>query len=246
MHGVGELRVRSERSRPLVTRFTSKHFDLYIFTFLHFYKKKKIIYITFQVIGNSIMILAAAVNLHVSPQVQYALVRLDAGAIQTTAQIEEFLLLKLYGLYQEDNTAEFLSYRLLLCNTDIFIHRKRDITIVQSSNDPEVLDFGSTGDKLLGGSVCGFTPVFFSQNHGLVAVYNNENMDRSFIDMAEVTMPLNESKIQETSLVGNLTLYSLEPEDILSAHKDTLSQMKSAFLFHIKKQQSSYEEILYR
>lgn len=183
------------------------------------------------------MLLAAAVNLHVSPQVQYALVRMDVEAIQSTAQIEEFLLLKLYGLYQEDNTAEFLSYRLLLCDTDIYIHRKRDITIVQPSSDPEILDFASIGDKLLGGSVCGYTPVFFSQNHGLVAVYSGDGtmQERSFMENPDISM--NETKIQDTSLIGNLTLYSIDPEDILTANKDTLGQLKKAFLFFIQKQQ---------
>lgn len=97
-----------------------------------------------QVAGSNIMLLAAAVNLHVSPQVQYALVRLDTDVLQTAAQIEEFLLLKLFGLYQEDDTADFLSYRLLLCDNNMFVLRQRDITIVQSGNDPDFLDFAGS------------------------------------------------------------------------------------------------------
>lgn len=194
-----------------------------------------------QVIGNSIMILAAAANLHVSPQVQYALVRMDAKAIQTSAQVEEFLLLKLYGLYQEDNTAEFLSYRLLLCDSDIYIHRKRDITIIQSSNEPEVLDFISIGDKLLGGSVCSNTPVFFSQNHGLVAVYSSDNagndLTKSFMDVGDVSM--NDSKINDLSVVGNLSLYNIEPEEVMTAQRDIIGQVKAAFIFFIKTQHVS-------
>lgn len=192
-----------------------------------------------QVVGNSIMLLAAAVNLHVSPQVQYALVRMDAKPIQNAAQVEEFLLLKLYGLYQEDSAAEFLSYRLLLCDSDIYIHRKRDITIIQSSNEPEILDFTSVGDKLLGGSVCSNTPVFFSQNHGLVAVYSNDgtpnDLTKSFMDMADTSM--NESKVNDISIAGNLSLYNIEPEEVMTAHKDIIGQLKGAVIFFIKRDQ---------
>lgn len=189
------------------------------------------------------MLLAASVNLHVSPQVQYALVRMDASMVQTNAQVEEFLLLKLYGLYQEDNTADFLSYRLLLCDTDIYIHRKRDITIIQSSNEPEILDFTSIGDKLLGGSVCLNTPVFFSQNHGLVSVSANDattanDLTKSFIDVVDVSV--NDSKINDISMIGNLSLYNIEPEDMITAHKDITGQLKAAFIFYIKKDQVCY------
>lgn len=195
-----------------------------------------------QVVGNSVMLLAAAVNLHVSPQVQYALVRMDANTLQTSAQVEEFLLLKLFGLYQEDNTADFLSYRLLICDSDIYIHRKRDITIIQSSNEPEVLDFTSIGDKLLGGSVCSNTPVFFSQNHGLVAVYTSDNagndLTKSFMDMPDTSM--NDSKMNDMSMVGNLSLYNIEPEEVMTAQKDIIGQLKAAFILFIKKQHVSF------
>lgn len=35
----------------------------------------------------------------------------------------------------------------------------------------------------------------------------------------------------------NLSLYNLEPEDMVATQKDTISQVKAAFLYHVKNQQ---------
>lgn len=201
-----------------------------------------------QVSGSNIMLLSAAVNLHVTPQVQYALIRLDAEGLQTSVQIEEFLLLKLFGLYQEEDTAEFLSYRLLLCDNNVFVYRNRDITIIQPGSEPDLLDFSAIGDKLLGGSVCSNIPVFFSRNQGLLAIYpvdqamHDVSLSRTVLDNSvDKWMPFDETlSVQHT----NLSLYNLEPQDMLATQKDTISQLKAAFLYHVKNQQEACYEIL--
>lgn len=45
-----------------------------------------------------------------------------------------------------------------------------------------------------------------------------------------------ESSINE-SAIGNLSVYNLDADEIYHAFKDTVSQMKAAFIYHMKKQQ---------
>lgn len=39
------------------------------------------------------------------------------------------------------------------------------------------------------------------------------------------------------SVVNNLSVYNIDPEEIYSAYKDTIGQLKAAFIFHIRNQQ---------
>lgn len=58
------------------------------------------------------------------------------------------------------------------------------------------------------------------------------------MDMSmDKSMQFNETLAMQAN---NLTLYNLEPEDILTAQKDTVGQLKAAFLFHAKGQPVSW------
>lgn len=89
-----------------------------------------------------------------------------------------------------------------------------------------------------GGSICDTMAIFFSRNYGLVCVYNNEDIGITDINLslATSTNTQAEASISET-VAGNLSLYTLDPEEIMAAYRDTLGQLKAAFIFHVQNQQ---------
>lgn len=66
------------------------------------------------------------------------------------AQIRDFLLLKMSGLYREDNPSDSLSYRFLLCGTQAYLYNSKTITVVKPQEEPDVLEFTAPQDFLLG------------------------------------------------------------------------------------------------
>lgn len=96
-----------------------------------------------------LVILAAAVNLHLSPQMHYALIWLPTNTNTAPTIFQEFFVLKLTGLYQENNPVECLSYRFLICNEIIYVYNKNSIMVIKSQEETESLDFNSQ-DFILG------------------------------------------------------------------------------------------------
>ncbi|XP_023018139.1 nuclear pore complex protein Nup133 [Leptinotarsa decemlineata] len=189
---------------------------------------------------DNIIILAAAVNMQMSPQVHYAMISFSTNG---STQIKDFLILKMSGLYREDNPSESLSYRFLLCGTSAYVYNLKTITVLKPQEEPDILEFNSSQDFLLGGSICVNTPVFFSRLNGLVAVCGNDQICDFLNQTAGSGTPI-ETSFNESVAVNNLSVYNIDPDEIFNAHKDTIGQMKAAFIFHIRNQQSAYQEIL--
>lgn len=179
--------------------------------------------------SNTLTLLAAAVNTHISPQIHYALITVDASP--TPAHFTSFNVLKLTGIYSEENSLESLAYRFITCNHTSYIHNRRSITVVKPHEEPDCLEFNSPQDYLLGGSICVNAPVFFSRNYGLVSVAANDTDVNTSI-MSTGT-PLETSIFESGANAGNLTLYSINPEELQIAYKDAVSQFSAAFVYHI-------------
>ncbi|XP_057660912.1 nuclear pore complex protein Nup133 [Diorhabda carinulata] len=189
---------------------------------------------------DNIIILAAAVNTQISPRVHYALISFSTG--DSHPEIRDFVLLMISGLYRDDNPSESLSYRFLICGTSAYLYNDKTITVIRPQEEPDVFEFTSSQDVLLGGSICINTPVFFSRINGLIAVCSNDQIS-DFINQSMTSNTPVETSFNETA-VNNLSVYVIDPQEIHSAYKDTMSQMKAAFIFHIRNQQSAYQEIL--
>ncbi|VEN43093.1 unnamed protein product [Callosobruchus maculatus] len=207
---------------------------------------------------DGIIILAGAVNMHASPQVShtsstdylvhYALI---SFATDESAEIRDFFLLKMTGLYREDYSSESLSYRFLLSSSTAYLYNLKSVTVIRPQEDPDTLEFNTSQDYLLGGSICGGTPVFFSKLHGLVSVCSNTcasgDQTADFLNHSGPMTPTAESSFVNEALstaVNNLSVYNLDPEEVYNAYKDTVGQLKAAFIFHIKNQKSAYQEII--
>lgn len=80
-----------------------------------------------------------------------------------SAQMRDFLLLKMSGLYyREDNPGYSLSYRFLLCGTQAYLYNSITITVVKPQEEPDVLEFTAPQDFLLG-----------EKNHNSYFICNN-------------------------------------------------------------------------
>ena len=193
---------------------------------------------------DGVIVLAAAVNIPISPRVHYAMISFQTNTNQTPTNIKDFLMLKMTDLYRESNTGDYLSYRFLLCGTHAYLYNQKSITVIKPHEEPDILEFNTPQDFLLAGSVCVNTAIFFSRNHGLVAISSNEMANELNLSVAGANTPA-ETSFYESMVVNNLSIYNMDPEEISNACKDTLSQLKAAFIFYIKNQEDAYKDILY-
>lgn len=69
------------------------------------------------------------------------------------AQIKEFFLLKMSGLFREENPCDSLAYRFLLCGTHAYLYNLKTITVIKAQEEPDTLEFTSSQDFLLGKKV---------------------------------------------------------------------------------------------
>lgn len=97
---------------------------------------------------NSVVILSACVNLQLSPQVHYALVTLPGDDVEPKSY-QEFTVIKLTSLFEENNPTGCLSYRFLISNNDVYVYNQHSITVIRNKCDVETLDF-NTQDSILG------------------------------------------------------------------------------------------------
>ncbi|XP_017772484.1 PREDICTED: nuclear pore complex protein Nup133 [Nicrophorus vespilloides] len=192
--------------------------------------------------GEYIVLLAAAVNLHVSPQVHYALIAIDGSLSQPPTHFGNFQILKMNGLYRDDNPADSLGYRFLISSGIQYVYNHRSVTVFKPQEEPDNLEFNTPMDFLLGGSICVNTPVFFSRNHGLVAIVNNENTNDMSMSVMSPSTPVDTSF--SDGGMENLTIYNFNPEEMYAAYKDTNGQFTAAFIFYIKGQHSASQDII--
>lgn len=99
---------------------------------------------------DSVIVLAAAVNMQVSPQLHYAMISFQTAGSQPPSTIKDFLLLKISNLYREDDSSDCLSYRFLLCGTNAYLYNHRNIIVIKPQEDPDTIEFNSPQDFLLG------------------------------------------------------------------------------------------------
>lgn len=99
---------------------------------------------------DSIIILAAAVNMQMSAQLHYALICIDTSGNQAPTTVKDFLLLKVSALYREDGSNDALLYRFLLCGTNAYLYNHRSIIVIKPQEDPDTIEFNSPQDFLLG------------------------------------------------------------------------------------------------
>lgn len=86
------------------------------------------------------------------------------------------------------------------------------------------------------------TPVFFSREHGLISVSSGSLGHELDASIALMQLPAEVSLNESTA--GNLSLYNINPDEVLAAYQDTVGQLKAAFIFHVQNQKEACRDIL--
>ncbi|XP_053669635.1 nuclear pore complex protein Nup133 [Anopheles nili] len=131
-----------------------------------------------------------------------------------------------------------------------------------SGEEVEKIEFHTREDMILMGNCFQNSPLFFTRLNGMVIVtpsdFDPSDMFNSSISsdifnpnasIADTTVLAQQSIFAPaTTNAGNLILYELDPEEIVSTatayEQDPVHQLKAAFIYHIKRNKTAAEEII--
>ncbi|XP_030748548.1 nuclear pore complex protein Nup133 [Sitophilus oryzae] len=181
---------------------------------------------------DGVLMLCAAVNLHMSPQVYYAMASLSTQGANPPTQLKDFLLLNLMSLYNDDNPGDALSWRFIMSGSNAYVYGPKVITVIKPQEEVDTLAFHNANDHLFNGATCSGHPIFFSKQHGLVTI-STTGVDMS-LSLTPHTSILETSLHDQSLATNNLSVYHMNPHEMYTAHRDTAGQLKAAFIFHVK------------
>lgn len=189
-------------------------------------------------------------------------------------QIKDLQLVRYKIFYNHQQQNHFMKFKFIICRGIAYIYSDRIILpIIIQNNSPlqpptddiEKIEFHIQEDRLLHAENIGNLPLFFSRIHGVVCVtpsdfepeFLNNSMNVSAANLSTLgtqndvlfSPPLN---VQEpgnilspnTTNAGNLSMYALDPEEIRENNRDIVSQLKAAFIYHLKRNSSMCHQII--
>lgn len=218
-----------------------------------------------QTVDRGVIILAAGVNSALSPQVYLTLITVVAEA--EGFQLKDFQLIRYKAFFSQQQTNAFMNFRFIICRGMAYLYSDRIIlpVLIQTNaqlqppiDDVEKIEFHSQDDRLIAAENVGNLPLFFSRMHGMVCVTpsdfepdylsNSVNVSMTNVSlMSEVLSPIVDASSilsPQTTNAGNLTLFDLDPEEIRERNKDAVSQLKAAFIYHLKRNSAMCHTIL--
>ncbi|KAG5672648.1 hypothetical protein PVAND_002761 [Polypedilum vanderplanki] len=223
-----------------------------------------------QTIDRGVMILAAGANLGLTPQVFLVLITVIAEA--DNFQIKDLQLVRYKIFYNHQQQNLFVKFKFIICRGMAYIYSDRLIipVIIQHNtplqppiDDIEKIEFHLQDDRLLAAENIAGLPLFFSRIHGIVCVtpsdfepdFLNSSMNVSTtnlstvgnIDVFSPQMTVHDASnilSPSTTNTGNLSVYSLDPEQIRENNRDVVSQLKAAFIYHLKRNSSMCHQII--
>lgn len=221
-----------------------------------------------QTVDRGIVALCAGANLSFSPQVYLTLVTIIAE--DDGYHIKDFQLIRYKCFHSNQLPNIFTTFKFIVCRGMAYIYSDRMIVpIVIQNNAPmlppidelERIEIHAQDDRIISARNVGNFPLFFSLLNGIVCVSpsdfadefinNSVNMSMSqsmVVDYSPAPTPQNleTSSIlaPNTTNVGNLIMYDLDPEEIRERNKDVVSQFKSAFIYHLKRNNAICQTII--
>ncbi|XP_059618907.1 nuclear pore complex protein Nup133 [Phlebotomus argentipes] len=199
-----------------------------------------------QTSDSDLVVLAAGMNKSFTPQLHYALITFNCSENQDHLVLSNFHQLTYNTFHSEEHESDLLAMKFVLNKNYAYVYSEKTIFPVllnepaERSEEVERLDFLVQGDKLMAASMCQGCPIFFSRVYGLVCVspadfepgdFFNASMTSDALQSSQI---LSDSGYLQQTIVGNLTLYDLDPE-IISSNSDMISQLKSAFIYQLKR-----------
>ncbi|XP_055536307.1 nuclear pore complex protein Nup133 [Wyeomyia smithii] len=219
-----------------------------------------------------VIILAAGCNLQRTPQIHYAL--LTFVYIECEGMIlKENAILKYKGFYNRDREEECLEFKFVANRAIAYVYNDKVIFPVMldrhagssansesssPSEELEKIEFNVQDDCILAANCFQNMALFFSKIHGMVIVTPSDFEPNSEVFNSSVssdvfnpnvsvndTVFINQSIFAPaTTNAGNLIMYDLDPEEIGNIDKDSVSQLKAAFIYHIKRNNTASNDII--
>ncbi|GAB0092436.1 Nuclear pore complex protein Nup133 [Sergentomyia squamirostris] len=201
-----------------------------------------------QTSDQNLVVLAAGMNKSFTPQLHYALVTFSCSENQENL-LSNFHQLSYNTFYNEEQESDALTLKFVLNKNYAYVYSEKTIFPVllnepadrSTPEEVERLDFIVQGDKLMAASMCQGCPIFFSRVYGVVCISPADFEPGDFFnasttsDVLQSSQILSESGYLHQTTVGNLSLYDLDPEAISNANSDVISQLKSAFIYQLKR-----------
>lgn len=182
--------------------------------------------------------------------------------------LETFAPLKLSNFYSINSEVECLSLRMIVCHSHLYVYDGRFIYPISLANlmigemETEKIEFHLQDDRIMCAAVIyGLIPLFFSRAHGLITVAPSDIDDMDLLNNTCTTIPeslpenhpthnnSNVSTMQSLNLTtveekNTLYIYEIDPDSICSKYKDEVSQLKAAFVYFVKHNESMSNTIL--
>ncbi|OWR45653.1 putative Nuclear pore complex protein Nup133 [Danaus plexippus plexippus] len=117
------------------------------------------------------------------------------------------------------------------------------IGVAPSGKDQaDVLEVSAEGDSILGASQVGGRALVFTRRHGVLLLRTADPAAQHHAPSL-CDSPLG-SPCPSDVFDGNLTLYEIDPNEVVAISGDAVGKLKSAFLYHVRGQQASAAALL--
>ncbi|XP_063701326.1 nuclear pore complex protein Nup133 [Culicoides brevitarsis] len=195
---------------------------------------------------NSLIILSAAVNPSVSPQIEYGL--LIFGREGETVRLLNGYNLKHKGFYKDEK--EGMDLRFIVSHGMAYVYDEKFVYPVfitgHDLDEAESIEFKGAEDKILAAVSVQDLALFFSRTHGIISVTpsdfdpselgNNVSMSQDHETTFNESMSMSSFREPNANqTMSNLSMYDYNPEEIMQSHDDVVHKLKAAFLYYVKR-----------
>ncbi|XP_037294139.1 nuclear pore complex protein Nup133 [Manduca sexta] len=185
---------------------------------------------------NALLLLVAIVNVARSPEMRYAIAHISVED-PTTPRVTSLVPIRSFSQDTEE------APRFVPFGPKAILYTSKYIAVVSATvaNDKvDFIDVSSESDKILGAELCNGVPLLFSKKHGVLALTTTDSLapTPSLCDS-----PMG-SPCPSDMYEGNLSLYEIDPHEVSAVTTDACGKMKTAFLFHLRRDSASCRALL--
>ncbi|XP_062532188.1 nuclear pore complex protein Nup133 isoform X1 [Bombyx mori] len=185
-----------------------------------------------QASGNDgFLLLIAAVNVTRSPEMRYAIAHINVED-PSSPRVSSFVPVRNFPQEADEPP------RLLPFGNKALLYTSKYIALISlaATTDAEVVEAAS-GDRVLSAARSPHGPALFTAAHGLLALRLHSHA------AAACDSPIGSSS-QADMYEGNLSLYEIDPCEMSAVVTDACGKLKTAFLFHLRRDFTSCRELL--
>lgn len=195
-------------------------------------------------------VLASATNLDHTPQMHYAILTLNLN--ENSLSIANICVIKATRYFTGDANDENLKMKFILNRSVAYVYGERfiyevllHVDLKNGVENTEKIELPTQTDEIMAAVIYKQIPIFFSRIHGFVSVSSSDfdgfDLVNQNVTGADVLDASHISVHNETA--ANLTIYDINPDEVYCAD-DIISQMKAAFIYHLKKNNTKCASIL--